>query len=157
MSNVIKINIKKKEDYVSRYNDDILSKDLSNYIIEEYKTVNLKEDFYIEISSDYDIGGSEKDKIISMIRANFGTEISELTEQRKKTIIMDAIILLFGIIALVIYLFCISIPVLSEIILVFSWILIWESAYNLIFGSFSNSLNITRRKKLTDCKIIFKE
>ena len=157
MSNVIKINIRSKEDYVSRYNDDILSKDLSNYIIEEYKTVNLKEDFYIEISSDYDIGGSEKDKIISMIRANFGTEISELTEQRKKTIVMDAIILLFGIIALVIYLFCISIPVLSEIILVFSWILIWESAYNLIFGSFSNSLNITRRKKLTDCKIIFKE
>ena len=156
MSNVIKINIKKKEDYVSRYNDDILSKDLSNYIIEEYKTVNLKEDFYIEISSDYDIGGSEKDKIISMIRANFGTEISELTEQRKKTIVMDAIILLFGIIALVIYLFCISIPVLSEIILVFSWILIWESAYNLIFGSFSNSLNITRIKRLTDLNIIFK-
>lgn len=157
MSNVIKINIRSKEDYVSRYNDDILSKDLSNYIIEEYKTVNLKEDFYIEISSDYDIGGSEKDKIISMIRANFGTEISELSQQRKKTIVMDAIILLFGIISLVIYLFCISIPVLSEFILVFSWILIWESAYNLIFGSFSNSLNIARRKKLTDCKIIFKE
>lgn len=157
MKNVIKINIKNKEDYVSRYNDDILSKDLSNYIIEEYKTVNLKEDFYIEISSDYDIGGSEKDKIISMIRANFGTEISELSQQRKKTIVMDAIILFFGIIALVIYLFCISIPVLSEFILVFSWILIWESAYNLIFGSFFNSLNIARRKKLTNCKIIFKE
>ena len=65
MSNVIKVNIKKKEDYVSKFNDDILSKDLSNYIMEEYKSINLKEDFYIEISSDYDMNGEEKENITS--------------------------------------------------------------------------------------------
>lgn len=153
---VIKINIRKKEDYVSKFNDDILAKDLSNYIMEEYKSFNIKKNFYIEISSDYDIASSEKDKITSMIRANFGTEISELMEYRKKTVYMDAIILIFGIIALVFYLFSSNIPILSEFILVFSWVLIWESAYNLIFGGFSNRIDIKRRKNLTNCKIVFK-
>lgn len=157
MSNVIKINIRKKEEYVSKFNDSILSKDLSNYIMEEYKNINLKEDFYIEISSDCDMDGEERENITSMIRANFGTEISELMEYRRRTIIMDAIILILGIIALILYLFFIDIPILSEFILVFSWVLIWESAYNLIFGGFSNRIDIARRKNLTNCKILFKE
>ena len=105
MNNVIKINIKNKEDYVSKYNDDILSKDLSNYILDEYKSFNVKDNFHIEIFSDYDMGGSEKDKIASMIRANFGMEISELMEYRRRIIYMDAIILFFGVISLIFYLF----------------------------------------------------
>ena len=36
MDNVIRINIKKNGDYVSKFNDNILSKELSNYIMEEY-------------------------------------------------------------------------------------------------------------------------
>lgn len=156
MNNVIRINIKKKEDYTSKYNDDILSKDLSNYIMEEYKSFNTKDEFYIKISADYDMDESEKDKIASMIRANFGTEISELMNYRRRTIYMDTIILFLGVIALMFYLFSSNIPILSEFILVFSWVLIWESAYNLIFGGFSNKIDIKRRKKLTDCKIIFK-
>lgn len=157
MNNVIKINIKNKVDYISKYNDDILSKDLSNYIIDEYKSFNVKEDFYIEISSDYDMGGSEKEKIVDMIRSNFGTELSELMDYRKKTIYMDAIILFFGVIALVFYLFSSNIPILSEIILVFSWMLVGESLYNLIFTGFNNKIDMLRKKNLVNCKIIFKE
>ncbi len=156
MDNVIKIHIKDKKNYVSKYNDNILSKDLSNYIMNEYKNLNIKEKFYIEISSNYDMSGSEKDKFVSMIRSNFGTEISELKEQRRRTVYMDAIILIISVIALVFYLFTRNIPILSEFVLVFCWVLIWESTYNLIFDGFNNRIEIIRRKNLTNCKIIFK-
>ena len=155
MNNVIRINIKNREDYVSKYNDNILSKDLSNYIMDECKSFNIKESFYIKITSDYDMGGSEKEDIASMIRANFGIELSELIERRKITLYMDAIILLFGIIALVFYLHSSNIPILSEIILVISWLLVGESFSNLVFTGFSNKIDMLRRKKLVNCKIIF--
>lgn len=157
MENVIRINIKNKEDYVSKYNDDILSKDLSDYIMDEYKSFNVKEDFHIEISSDYDMGGSEKDKIVDMIRANFGTELSDLIDYRRRTIYMDAVIMFLGVIALIFYLFSSNIPVLSEVILVFSWMLVGESLYNLIFTGFSNKIDMLRRKNLVNCKIVFKQ
>jgi len=85
VKNVIKINIKKKEDYVSKFNDDILSKEISEYILEECKSFNIKEDFNIMISSDYDMNGLEKNKIVDMIRTYFGVEISELISKRRKT------------------------------------------------------------------------
>lgn len=157
MNKVIKINIKQREDYISKFNDDIISKELSLYILEECKSFSTNDDFYIEISSDYDMGGSEKEKIASMIRSNFGTEISELIKYRKRTIYMDTVTILLGVIALVFYIFSSNVPILSELILVFSWVLIWESTYNLIFGGFSNKVDVKKRKKLTNCKIIFNE
>ena len=156
MENVIRINIKRKEDYVSKFNDASLSKELREYIMEECKNFDIKDSFYIAISSDYDMNDEEKDKFVDMIRSNFGTEISELMIHRKRAIRMDIVTVFLAVVALVFYLLSSDIPILSEFILVFSWVLIWESAYNLLFGSFTNKIDIERRKKLTNCKIIFK-
>lgn len=156
MNNVIKININKKEDYVSKFNDNILSNDFSAYILEECKSYPLNSDISIEVSSSYKMNDLEKDNLVDMIRANFGNEISEMLFRRKRNIIGDFFMLILGVISLICYLFSSDIPVLSEFILVFSWVLIWESAHNLIFTGFSNKIDIERRKKLTNCKIIFK-
>ena len=156
MNNVIKININKKDDYVSKYNDDILSKELSNYILDECKSFGIKDNFDIEITSDYDMDDNEKDKIIEMIRAYFGVEISEMINNRRRTIYLECIILLFGILSIIFYIICSDIPILSDLILILSWILIWDSVQNLIFGGFNNKLDIQRRKKLTNCKVRFK-
>lgn len=156
MDNVIKINIKKREDYTSKFNDDILSKELDDYIMNECKKFDIKENFDIEIYSEYDMDEIEKNKIIDMIRSNFGVEISEKIDRRKKAIRIDIITILFAVIALTFYILSSDIPILSEFILVFSWVLIWESTYNLLFVGFSNKIDIERRKKLTNCKIEFK-
>ena len=156
MNNIIKINIKKKDDYVSKYNDDILSKELSNYIIEESRIFPLKSNICIEVTSNYDMDDLEKEKFINMIRTNFSNEIKEMLFYRKKNIIIDFFMFIFGIISLIIYFISSSIPVLSEFILVFSWVLIWESAHNLIFSGFSNKVEIERKKMITNCMIVFK-
>ena len=156
MNNIIKINIKKKDDYVSKFNDDILSKELSNYIIEEARDFPLKSNICIEVTSNYDMDSGEKEKFINMIRTNFSNEIKEMLFYRKKNIIIDFFMFIFGIISLIIYFISSSIPVLSEFILVFSWVLIWESAHNLIFSGFSNKVEIERKKMITNCMIVFK-
>ena len=156
MNNVISIDIKKREDYVSKFNDNILSNDFSSYILEECKSYPLNSDIYIEINSAYEMDQVEKDKLVDMIRSNFGNEISEMLFHRKRNIIGDFFMLVCGLISLICYLFSSDIPILSEFILVFSWVLIWESAHNLMFTGFSNKIDIQRRKKLTNCKIIFK-
>ena len=156
MGKIISINIKKKEDYASKFNDNSLSRELSEYIMEEYKGFDIRDNFHIEISSDYEMDDEEKDSVASMIRANFGTEISKMLIKKKRTIYFDILTVALAVIALVFYLVSSDIPILSEFILVFSWVLIWESAYDLIFGRINNKIDIERRRRLTTCKIIFK-
>ena len=155
MKNIIKINIKCKNDYISKFNYNILSNELREYIIEECKGYTLNSDISIEITSEYVMDDEEKEKIVDMIRATFGTEISEMLIFRKKTII-DFLMILFGTLTLIFYLFTSNIPILSEVILIFSWILIGESIYNLIFTGIIDKIMIERKIKLTDCEIIFK-
>lgn len=156
MKNVIKINIRKKEDYTSKFNDDILSSELSNYIMDECRGFSLNSNIRLEITSKYAINDSEKNKLVDMIRSNFGNDVSEILLYRKKGIIIDFLMIGFGAFALIFYIFSSDIPILSELILIFSWILIGESLYNLIFTGFSNMIDMKRRKKLTNCDIIFK-
>ena len=156
MNKTIRVNIRKKEDYVSKFNDNTLSKDFSEYIMEECKSFNIKEQFNIEITCDYNMTSQEQDKLVDMIRSYFGIEISELIIRRRKTIYMDIVTFLMAVLALIVYLIISDIPILSEFILVFSWVLIWESAYNMIFGGLNNKIDIERRKKITNCRILFK-
>lgn len=156
MNKTIRVNIRKKEDYVSKFNDNNLSKDFSEYIMEECKSFNIKEQFNIEITCDYNMTSQEQDKLVDMIRSYFGIEISELIIRRRKTIYMDIVTFLMAVLALIVYLIISDIPILSEFILVFSWVLIWESAYNMIFGGLNNKIDIERRKKITNCRILFK-
>ena len=156
MNKTIRVNIRKKEDYVSKFNDNTLSKDFSEYIMEECKSFNIKEQFNIEITCDYNMTSQEQNKLVDMIRSYFGIEISELIIRRRKTIYMDIVTFLMAVLALIVYLIISDIPILSEFILVFSWVLIWESAYNMIFGGLNNKIDIERRKKITNCRILFK-
>lgn len=43
MEKIINIHIKEKEDYVNKYNNSILSYQLSNYILEETKGIDIKQ------------------------------------------------------------------------------------------------------------------
>lgn len=138
MANVIKINLNSKNDYVSKYNDSILSKELNEYILEECKEYELKSEIVIEITSKYELDTNEKQKIIDMISSGFGVEISEMIVYRKMNIYVDLIIFIVGIIVIALYTLISNIPILSEFLLVVSWVLIWEGVHNLIFEGFKN-------------------
>jgi hypothetical protein len=92
-----------------------------------------------------------------MIRENYGLDVRELYLISDKNKIVSLLCLLFGIMILFVYVLIDIVPILSEIVLIIAWVLIWEAIYNLLFGEVKNKIQIKRLKKLTKCKIVFKK
>ena len=157
MDNVIKITLKKKEDYISKFNENIISAELSSYILEECRGYKLNDDIIIEIYSEYKMAAAEKEKLVDMIRSHFGIEVSESLSYQKRSIIIDFILFILGIIGFFIYFISKDSPIISEFIMILCWVVIWEAAYDLIFTKLRNKIDIERKRRLATCKINFKE
>lgn len=56
----IRIHLNDKKDYQNKYNDKILSYQLSNYILEETKGIDTKEKIEFSISLDFKMSDIEK-------------------------------------------------------------------------------------------------
>ena len=153
MKKQIKIHLKKEEDYKNKYNDEILSYELSNYIIEETKGFKLSDKFEFIITSEFNI--EEQEKLVDMIRNCFGTDVSELLNMSKKQSIANSLILLIGIIFLLLY-YVIVPKFISELTLILGWVFIGEAICNFLYKGIENRLNVKRKKQIIDAKVIFK-
>lgn len=153
MKRQIKIHLKKEEDYKNKYNDEILSYKLSNYIIEETKGFKLSDKFEFIITSEFNI--EEQEKLVDMIRSCFGTEVSELLNKSKKQSFANFLILLIGIIFLLLY-YVIVPKFISELTLILGWVFIGEAICNFLYKGVENRLNVKRKKQIIDAKVIFK-
>lgn len=86
--NIIEIKLKSKNDYINTYNDKKLSYELSNYILEESKSIETKQKIKFIVSSSYEMTEKEKEKFIDMLGENFGTDVSEIMNINKKTFLI---------------------------------------------------------------------
>ena len=106
MKKQIDIHLNNKEDYKNKYNENILSYELSNYILEETKGISTNKKIEFIISSDFEIDNKEKNNIkpdhygdsgidvISFCQANNldfmqGNVIKYITRYRKKNGLED--------------------------------------------------------------------
>ena len=64
MEKTIKIHIKDRTNYMNTYNHRILSYNLSNYILEELKSISTKEKIKFIISSDFQMEDIEKTNLL---------------------------------------------------------------------------------------------
>ena len=144
MDNTINIFLKEREDYINSFNQERISTDLDEYILNETKTFNPKRKVTVNISSNFNIGEDEQEKIKRMIKA------------RDNLLRRDFLILLIGILILVIYYLFLDYPVINEIILIVGWITVYESIYSLLFSRTELNIKIRKRKQLINSKIIFK-
>ena len=101
--NIIEIHLKNKEDYRNNFNNKKLSYDLSNYILEESKSLNTRQKIRFIVSSNEEMTNYEKEEFIDMLRNNFGTDVSEIININKKEKLSNLVSLLIGIILLIIY------------------------------------------------------
>lgn len=154
MKNKIKIHLKIKEDYKNRYNEEILSYDLSNYILEEIKDIKSNQKIEFIVSSNFTMSDNEKSEFVDMVRNNFGTNISEIIKLSKRENIANILIFITGIFFLILYsLF--KINFVSEFILILGWVFIGETICNALYHGIEKRLKIKRRKQIIDAKIVF--
>jgi len=154
---IIKIMIDKEEDYLDKFNDDKLSQDLSNYILEECRGVPLKKSIALDIKFDYQASDLEKEKIVRLIRKNYGIEVKENLIYLKHSLWRKLSIFTIGIIFLLIYYFTDETNnfLFSEIALILGWGAIWETVYAYALDDNKRRIRTKRLKKITKCEIIF--
>lgn len=155
MKDIIEITLKHREDYINKFNKKRISKELNDYIIEECRGIDLKNNIELHINTNFEMNEEEKNNLVDMIRENYGLDIRDIEELLKKLYIVNVIMIFLGILLLVIWFVILSIPILSEFVLIVGWLLIWEGLNNIMYQSVKNMIKIKRRKKLTSCKIIF--
>lgn len=155
MKDIIEITLKHREDYINKFNKKRISKELNDYIIEECRGIDLKNNIELHINTNFKMNEEEKNNLVDMIRENYGLDIRDIEELLKKLYIVNVIMIFLGILLLVIWFVILSIPILSEFVLIVGWLLIWEGLNNIMYQSVKNMIKIKRRKKLTSCKITF--
>jgi len=156
VKNVIRVNLNKREDYINKFSSDRISRELNKYLLDEIKTIGLKEKIKIEITSKFEMTDEEKQKLIEMIKYNYKDDITDISIISKRILVLDAIIFVLGVFCLGLYSLSESVKVMSEIILIIGWLLIWEATYNTIFSKMQDRHKVIRRNQLVKSQIIFK-
>lgn len=156
MKKQININLSNKEDYKNKYNESILSYDLSNYILEETKGINSNDKIEFIITYNFEINDMEKNNIVDMIRNSFGTEVSEIISFSKKQFIANFLIFFIGLLFLLLY-YVIVPKFISELTLILGWVFIGEAICNFLYHGIENKNKIKRKKQIIDAKILFEK
>ena len=92
-----------------------------------------------------------------MIRHNYGIHVREHLIHLKYNNLRALFLSIIGLI-----LICISkiinksFDFIGEVLLIIGWVVFWEASYNYIFYDSKRRIKIKRFKKLTECKINFK-
>ncbi len=156
---IINVKINDRNDIYDKYNDNILSKELSNYIYDQCRGEKLNKKININIISNINFNEEEENNIKSLIKNNYSLircdNLIQFDYNNKKSLIGFLIGILFIITASILE--NNSLFVLSEILSIFGWVSIWEVAYHIIFIDAKKSLNNKRTIQLEKAKINFME
>ena len=156
MKKKINIHLSSKEDYKNKYNENILSYDLSNYILEETKGISSNDKIEFIITCDFAINDEEKNAIVDMTRNCFGTDVSEIISLSKKQFIANFLIFFIGLLFLLLY-YVIVPKFISELTLILGWVFIGEAICNFLYHGIENKNKIKRKKQIIDAKILFEK
>ena len=154
MNKTIKITLTNKDDYINKYNKKRLEPKLASYILNECKSVKIKDKIDIEIDHDFNMEEQDKKELVSMIRESFGLEVKDLIIQTKKALFFDIGMLFVGIVFLFSSVYS-SITIMEEVFLIVAWMFISKAIYDLIFDEIRYTIILGRERKLTKCKIKF--
>ena len=154
MEKIIKIHLTERTDYINKYNQRILSYDLSNYILEELKGIDTKEKIKFFIESNFEMTDLEKTNLVDMIRNNYGADISEILNISKKHRITYLLILLISIILIIIY-SMINTELIAQYTLILGRVLMEQTICYFLYKGTEYNHQISRRKQIVNAKMIF--
>lgn len=121
MKKVININLKSESDLIEKYNGTHVSRDLINYILEQTKYINKKDEIEFVINKNFEMDAT------GLIKTGIRNEYLIATKQSRFDNIKQITFLILGLICLMLYTLFGDIEVFGEIILIGGWILMGES------------------------------
>lgn len=144
------------DDALSKYNNNILSEELENYIYKE--SINIKnKNIVIRIKTLFDISDNDKNKLMKMIIDSFKINIKENLLHMRHANIKRCLLMIIGtIFVLASELTDFSgIFLIPEIFMIIGWVGIWEAVYSLFFEDTKMRIRNKRYKQIYKSKIEF--
>lgn len=153
----IELDVKNKKHFVSKYNDDVIEPKLIEYLYNYLIGKDIKSKVVIKIRDNFNFSKKEMGKYILLIKNELKENIVELNNELYDNAKRNLLFLFFGslFISISYVIDILNLYTISQIFVVFGWVVLWEAAYSMIFGSFSNRKMIKRYKQLYNAEIIF--
>lgn len=155
MNNVIRITIKDRESYKSKFNEERLSFELEEYIKSEMQMIKLKDKVTIEIDSLFEVSDNEKERLAFLIKNTYRDDIDEINVYNKSLIIKDSLMLAFGTFLIIIYYFFENIKFVNEYLIIVGGFFIWKSLESFLLLEMENRIKLIKKKQLLYSKIVF--
>lgn len=157
MNTIIEVTLKENRDYESKFNEEVLSKDLADYILSECEGVDAKSDYTLRVYPEFEVTEADQDRFSDMVHDYFNSEVREIKYASQKTFKVDIVFLIIGILAVIGYIITkASSEISSELILVLGWVFLWEGFDNLTLSKVKTRPELKRKSQLARCTISFK-
>lgn len=135
---------------MEKYNDNIVSKDLINYILQQSKFINKKDKIKIVINKTFD------KSVVNIIKQGLTDEYLLTLKKRNINNIEQIIFLILGIFCLF-FSATIDMAIFKEIVLIGGWVLIWETIELELFSDSQIKRNKMILKKLLKSDFVEKK
>lgn len=150
----IEVDLFEEKYFISKYNDQRIPNELTNYIFEELTGESLKDKVTLDIYSHYKMTEEDRKKYRKMIKKSFIDNKQELELEIRSSNFKKLILLLIGIL----FIFPSNIfSEFGEILDIFGWVAIWEVAYAIMFTDVKKNQKIKRYNQIVNAKINFFE
>ena len=148
-----KVNIKLEtlEDATNKFNNEVLSEELDNYVIHSCLHTLHKERIILNVN-----GLSKKEEqeqLKKIIHHHYQNKVKQLSKIDKYDDYFRIILLLLGILLIIISEQFTAL--LSELFLIAGWVVVWEIVYDILFTGVKRKRDKKIYQKLATCEIEF--
>lgn len=156
-NNNIKIYLEDINQIKEKYNPNILSSSISDYILRTCKGIPLKNNLTITIITNKQVNKALEEEITKLIKKHYQDHINELNITAQYDAIKKSILTIIGIISILFSNILSSITkiLLPELFLIAGWVAIWEVVYSILFVGSKNKILKKRYQKLLKSPISF--
>lgn len=153
MIKIIEIDLDSKLEYLNKYDDNMISEELLNYVLDTFD--NVKNNVVLQIKFNYNATNKELLKIENLMKKSFLIELDNIKKKLKKQRVIDLLLLLWGMLVLVIYFFMknYEFVLLTELLMITSWVSLWKFVENILFDRRLLIIKKKKYEKLVNAKI----
>lgn len=155
----INITISEKKYFVSKYNDEVISNELVDHIQGQLIGEDTKKDLQLNIETKFKLTEQEKDTYTYMLKKEYKERVNDILIESRDSDIKKLILFVVGLLFISGYYFLdlTFSHIISEVLLIFGWVAMWEVAYSLLFLDFKRKKYMKRYNQILKCDVKYNE
>jgi len=152
----IHIDISEKKLFYEEFDDELFSKELSDYIMRRINKIPLRGNVRLEFESS-NLTDEERKKFKRKFKDYYQSLLDDNKIFSNMCLIRNLFMIIVGILLIACnYYFSTSFePILLEIVMIIGWVMIWEVVYDFLFSNNRRRYEVKRIKQQLKAKIVF--